>query len=201
MVRPLIAILALVSICSAQVPDSNMFISQTAGIRVSKPSHWQFAGLGVVNDNRDRIKFGDSAMQKAIKNANTPLVAMLKYPEPHPEMNPSFQIGVKPLGALKEQTEAQLWKLILPALARTFKDFKVVKEPKEIVLGGKKMSAIEISYVLEMQTGETYPCQSRMILWIKGEYLFQIGIGTANPPKPGDLEDIEAILASIKLKD
>lgn len=195
----IIATLFLSSFCFSQKADTNVFISQTAGIQVTKPSTWHFIGLDVIKENKDKIKLLDEKIGAAVKNSNAPLIAIMKYPEPYDGINPSFQILVRPLGTLEGKTETELWTIILPGLEKAFKDFRLLKSAHEIEIASRKASEIEISYTLETQNGKKYKCQSRMILWLKGIYMYQFGMGFPQKAQKEDLNEIAEIIKSIKL--
>ena len=47
-----------------------------------------------------------------LKYATAPLVAMMKYPEPFDDVNPSFKANIKPLGQLKGKTAIELMAVV-----------------------------------------------------------------------------------------
>jgi len=198
MKKVMIVSIILSSICFGQQADTNTFISQTAGIQVTKPAQWHFMGLDAVKENKDKIKLQDEKIDAAVKNSNAPIIAIMKYPEPYDGINPSFQILVRPLGKLEGKTETELWTLMLPGLEKAFKDFKLLKSAHEIELSDKKASEIEISYTLETQDGKKYKCQSKMILSLKGSFMYQFGMGFPQKAKKNDLDEIDSIVKSIK---
>jgi hypothetical protein len=194
-----IAFLLFSGICFGQQADTNTFISQTAGIKITKPAHWNFIGLEAIKENREKVKLQDKKMDEGVKKANAPLVAIMKYKEPYDDINPSFQVLVRPLGTLAGKTAAEIWSIMIPGLQKAYKDFKVLKKPHDIEIDGKKASEIEISYAVETQDGRQFKSQSRMIMWLKENHMYQFGMSFPQKASHADLSELDGIVKSIKL--
>ena len=91
----------LLSIAFAQ--DDNVFINVTTGFKITKPSDWLFVTAEENLENIKRIQMKNEAFkQRMLKYSTAPLVAMMKYPEPFDDLNPSFKVNIKPLGHLRK---------------------------------------------------------------------------------------------------
>ena len=104
-VLPVIGVLLTFSVSSSLAQNTaQRFENVTAGIAVVRPAGWQTASLQTVQENRERVQLSDAELQAAMQKAATaPLFVFLKHPEPNPNLNPSIQITLRPLGTLAGQ--------------------------------------------------------------------------------------------------
>lgn len=75
----LIAVLTLASEVSAQPDRGERFENRTAGIALTRPPGCHTVSLESMQKNREKVRL---------------------HPEPHPTLNPSIQITLRPLGGL-----------------------------------------------------------------------------------------------------
>lgn len=180
--------------------DANVFESVTVGFKVTKPSEWQFATAEENLENLNKVQVNDEEFkQLMLKYSTAPLVAMMKYPEPFDDLNPSFKVNIKPLGHLKGTDPKKILGLILPQFQRLFQDFYLVQSPTDTVVGRLPAAYMRINYSLAIPDGRTFPTTSELWIVPRGEYFFMIGAGTRQDGKTGSREEISKILSSVEL--
>jgi hypothetical protein len=182
------------------VADSNRFENPTAGIAFAKPDSWLFASMQSTLENRDKVRLDDAALEQQMKaQANPPLAVVSKHPEPYPDINASFQVGLRPLGTLEGKSATELLEVILPTLEKAYSDFRIVAPVAETQVGGLPAARISIHYTLKTTDGGAYPSWSDMVVVPRGKFMFFIGMGR----KQGDLEataELEQMLKSVEIQ-
>ena len=152
-------------------------------------------------ENIKAVKLPDAEFHAAMqKYATAPLVAMMKYPEPYDDVNPSFKVIIKPLGDLKGKSPEELISLSIPQFQRMFKDFVLVQAPTEGAVSGMKSAYARINYTMEIPDGRTFPTTSELWIVPRGDYFFMIGAGTRQDEKTGTRDEIRAILETVKIE-
>jgi hypothetical protein len=132
------------------------------------------------------------------KYATAPIIAMTKYREPYPDLNPSFKVNMRPLGELKGQSAVAITNLVLPQLQRAFADAKVVQTPMEVTISGLKAAYARIDYTLRTG-GEEFPTASQLWIIPRGDFFFIVGAGTRQDEKSGSRAEIDVIVKSLRL--
>lgn len=182
--------------------DENIFKSITVGFEVTKPKGWSFVTAQENLDNLKRTKLSDDEFHQLIlKYATAPLVAMMKYPEPYDDLNPSLKVNIKPFGQLKGRDGKEVISLILPQFQKVFKDFQLVQAPIDVKVAGLKAAYVRINYSLQIPDGRTFPTTSELWIVPRGDYFFMIGAGTRQDEKTGSRKEIEQIMKSIKIEN
>jgi hypothetical protein len=182
--------------------DENIFKSITVGFEVTKPKGWSFVTAQENLDNLKRTKLSDDEFhQLMLKYATAPLVAMMKYPEPYDDLNPSLKVNIKPFGQLKGRDGKEVISLILPQFQKMFKDFQLVQAPIDVKVAGLKAAYVRINYSLQIPDGRTFPTTSELWIVPRGDYFFMIGAGTRQDEKTGSRKEIEQIMKSIKIEN
>jgi hypothetical protein len=180
---------------------TDVFRSPTAGFQLTKPSEWTYVTATQNLENIKAVKLSDEEFHAAMqKFATAPLVAMMKYPEPYDDVNPSFKVNIKPYGGLKGKTPEELINLVIPQFQRIFKDFVLVQAPTEAVVSGMKSAYARMNYTMEIPDGRTFPTTSELWIVPRGDYFFMIGAGTRQDEKTGTREEIRAILETVKIE-
>ena len=180
--------------------DDDKFSSQTVGLEITKPSSWTFVTADEYKENIKRARMNDAEFQELMqKYATAPLVAMMKYPEPYDDLNPSFKINIKPLGRLKGVDGKAIIALILPQFQKLLQDYELVQEPVEKEISGLKAGYARLNYTLEIPDGRIFPTTSELWIIPRGEYYFIIGAGTRQDEKTGTRSEIAEILKSLKI--
>jgi len=180
--------------------DENTFKNHTAGLEVTKPDSWSFL---TAQENFDLIKdaeYKDKDFQEMMrKYAAAPLVAMMKYPEPYDDLNPSFKVNIKPFGRNKGADGKQVISMLLPQFKKIFKNFEVIQSPSDVEVSGLKAAYAKVNYTMEIQDGRTFPTTSELWIVPRGDYFFMIGVGSRQNEEESTVEEIKQIINSIKI--
>lgn len=197
----LVLISCLFFLGAAAAPkDANRFRNATAGFEVTKPAKWQFATAEQTRENLGRTKLSDREFQEAmVQYATTPMVSMLKHPEPFDDINPSFRVNVRALGELKGKSPVEIAGVFVAPLQKAFKDCEVKQPPKEVVVSGLKAAYIRFDYSLGTTSGASFPTTSELWIVPRGDYFFMIGAGTRQDEMTGTRNEIAAILKTVKI--
>lgn len=184
-----------------QSADTNTYSNPTVGVTITKPADWQFATAQQHAENLARIKLEDEQLQEWVKkHATAPIVVMMKYSEPFDDVNPSFKVNIRPLGNLSGDDPKAILVLIVPQLRKAFEDFEMIVSPKETTVAGRKSAYAKINYTMKIPDGRGFPTCSELWVVPRGKYFFLLGSGTRQDEKTGKREDIQKILASLKLE-
>lgn len=183
---------ALTGILLAQSGD--VFQSPTVGLELTKPAHWHYVSAQQNLDNLREAKMSDAQLQQAaIRFASAPLVAVARYEEPHPDLNPSFKVNFRPLGRLRGQAPLTILNAIMPTFARMFNDLAYAESPREVTVSGLRAAYTKVHYTLRTRGGQAFQTASQIWIVPRGEYLFMMAAGT----KQGDTSEVSRDIASI----
>lgn len=181
---------------------NNDFVSVTVGLKITKPSDWQFVSAQDNMENLKRVDHGSPELKEAmLKYATAPLVVMAKYPEPFDDLNPSFKVNLKPLGRLDGSNPNKILNLILPQFKKSFQDFELVQKPVETTVAGLKASYMRLNYSLSIPDGRSFPTTSELWIVPRGDFFFMIGSGTRQDEATGSREEINSILNTLVLRE
>jgi hypothetical protein len=194
------AALLLFGVSCLAVADSSRFENPTAGIAFSKPESWVFASMQATLENRDKVRLDDAELERQVKTqANPPLAVVWKHPEPYPDVNPSFQVGLRPLGTLEGKSAKELIDIVLPMMAKMQADFQIVKPIAETTVGGLPAARAGFHYTLKTTDGGAYPAWSDIVVVPRGKFMFFIGMGRKQGDEAATAE-LEQILSSIEIQ-
>lgn len=194
---------SLMSIGTVLAGDTvNTFKSVTVGFEVTKPSSWQFVTAEQNLENLKRMKLNDEEFHKLmLKYATAPLVAIMKYPEPFDDLNPSFKVNVKPFGQLDRTDPKKILAMLSAQFVSMFKDYELVQAPIDTHVSGIKSGYIRINYSLQIPDGRRFPTTSELWIVPRGDYFFMIGAGTRQDEKTGSRKEIQEILKTVRIHD
>lgn len=180
--------------------DVNVFESATVGFKVTKPSEWQFV---TAEENLERLKniqLNDEEFKRLmLKYSTAPLVAMMKYPEPFDDLNPSFKVNVKPLGKFKGDDPKKIMGFMLPQFYKMFDNFKLVQPPVDTTVDELPAAYMRMDYSVAISDGRSFPTTSELWIVPRGDYFFLIGAGTRQDGVTGSREEISKIISSVEL--
>ena len=94
--RITVAALLLALILAPGLIAQERFSNATAGISLSPPAGWAVVSMQEVMQNRAKVRLSDSELQAGLQRATAPLFVFAKYPEPHPTLNPTLQVVLRP---------------------------------------------------------------------------------------------------------
>lgn len=198
MLRALLLVLYL-SVGTVQAQQGNAFSSHAVGLSLVKPESWRFITAEENAENVSRAQLDDKEMQEAIaRYASVPLVAVMKYPEPFEDLNPSFKVNIRPFGQLDPSNPKAVLELVLPQIQRAFPAFEVAQAPTDREVDGIKSAYAQFRYILRAPDGTSYPTTSEIWIVPRGRYFFMIGAGTRTDEKTGTRQEIAAILNTVR---
>jgi hypothetical protein len=197
-----IAVVCGVSLAPAHAQNAGpqRFENATAGISLSRPAGWQTASLQTLQENRERVQLSDAELQAALQKAATaPLFAFMKYPEPNPNLNPSIQVTLRPLGQLAGSPPTEILKIAVSALQKSFADFAFVTPVSAVQVSGLPGAHMRARYTLKNRDGSEFKILSRMWVVPRGAFMFLIGM--SGPQEGPDVSEAEftAAFASITI--
>lgn len=199
---PALAVIFLIASTGYSGDDkkTNTYSSPTAGFSITKPTSWRFASLEQVSAARESVRLKDKDLEKAIREqANVPLLVILKYEEPYPDLNPNVQVHVRSLGQLEGKSATEVLSMTIPALKRVMSDFELVDPVKETTVSGMKAAYMKCKYKVSAGDKE-FGVLSRMWLVPRGGFMFMISMD--GPQEGPDVSEKEfaQILKSIKIE-
>ena len=160
-----------------------------SGISVVKPLDWVIAKqqAGAI---KVASRLTDEDLAKAVGNAPAiPLFIFTRYPEAHPDPNPSIQVVLRPLGEDAGKTAVELMQETVDPMKSAFKDFRFVSEIKTTTVGGLPGSSMKAAYTILTQDGRKLPTQTDFWIVPRGKFMFVIG--AAGPQEGPDAYDAE----------
>ena len=171
----------------------------TLGLSVIRPARWVTITADQNVRNIRTVQMDDPEFQElAARYATTPVFAISKYPEPYPDLNPSFKINVRPLGGLARLAPEDILTAALPTVSRAFKDVQVLEGPRSARVSGRKAAYARISYTLRARD-LAVPTISEIWVVPKGSIFFMIGGGTRADEKNGSRAEIRRILDGVRI--
>jgi hypothetical protein len=177
------------SLANAQGSAAERFENATAGISLVRPAGWQTASLQTVQENRARVQLSDSELQAAMqKFATAPLFVFMKHPEPHPDLNPSIQITLRPMGQLAGMPPADVMKIAVTAMQNALANFTFVTPIENTRLAGLPAAYMRARYTAKTADRE-FKALSRLWLVPRGAFMFLIGM--SGPAEGSDVSEAE----------
>ena len=187
--------------CAGAESDENTYDNPGIGISVTKPADWHF---GTVEDHRDnlrRMTYRDEEMGEYVREESTaPLVYMMKYPEPYDDLNPTFKVGIRPLGTIPNDQPTAVLTVLLAGFRRTLNELTVQAGPKDTTIDGLPAGYLRIHY--DLVTTDSAVCSACSEVWIvpRDSCLLMIGAGTKQDDADSAREEIATILGSLRIK-
>lgn len=170
------------------------------GLSIVRPAEWVTISADENAQNLRSIRMDDPEFQRMVAlYANSPIVAMAKYPEPHDDLNPSLKINVRPIGGFASLPPEQILTGAIPIFRRGFGDIKILEGPSRTTIAGKPAGFVRLSYTLHAPNGD-YPTISELWVVPSGPVYFMIGSGTRADEKNGSRAKVRAILDSLRIR-
>jgi len=181
--------------------DTNKFRSDTLGISVTKPESWRWISSSEYFANLERTEWNDKEFGELLRTrATAPLAAIMKYPEPFDDVNPSFKINVKPYGSLKGYDPKDILKLVTGHFQKSLNDLKVVKPTHEVKVSEIESGYMMMNYTLKIPDGRTFPITSEIWIVPRERMFFIVGSGTRTDETTGTRAEIKEIMDTLKIK-
>jgi hypothetical protein len=184
----------------AVASEEDEFKNPTVGFYATKPAAWHFLTAQQNLENLKRTKLNDEEFKAAmLKYAQAPLFAIVKYPEPFDDVNPSFRVSVRPAGSLKGTDPKKLFEPFLAQMQRLYKDYKLIQPVSDVVVSGLRGAYARVDYTLEAPGVGSFPTTSELWIIPRGDFLFILGAGTRQDEKTGTRAQIRAILETVRI--
>ncbi len=197
----IVQVIMLILSFSVNADNNNKFESVTVGFKVLKPSDWQFVTADENLDSLNRIRLNNEEFHKLmLADSTVPLVAMMKYPEPFDDLNPSFKVTTKPLGQFKGLDSKEILDRLIPQFRKIFQNFVLVQPPEDTMVAGLDAAYMRIHYSLTIPDGRVFPTSSELWVVPRGSYFFILGAGTRQDERTGSRVEINKILNSVEIQ-
>lgn len=198
--KPYFLCLLALSLSSVATAASDHFDSPPAGISFDKPSSWVFVSRQPAQERRGNLRLTDAELEQQIKGGvAAPLAVVMAHPEPWPELNPTFQVGLRLLGELEGKSAAEILTFLLPTLELVYPEFHVMDPVSAVSIGGLPAARLGAQYTIKTEAGGAIPTRSEMIIVPRGKLIFFIGTGRSPDDKAAEAS-LESILSSLKIQ-
>ena len=200
--KKLAILCAVTALCAARAlaATDNTYTNPTLGFSLTKPAEWHFMSAEQNAENLARTKLKDEEFQKMVqKYATAPLVAITKFEEPYDDLNPSVKVNIRPLGNFSADKPTAILEFMAKQLEAVFEDYKVIAPPKETKVAGLKAAYLKVHFSMKIPDGRVFPTCSELWVVPRGKHFFMIGAGTRQDEKTGKRQEIDKILATIKI--
>jgi hypothetical protein len=185
----------------AQGTGPQRFENATAGIELTRPAGWHTQTLQTVQENRERMQLSDPELQAAMqKFATAPLFVFTRHPEPHPRLNPSVQVMLRPLGPLAGAAPADIMKVAVGAMQKAFADFTFVGQIESTQVSGLAAAHMRARYTAKNAEGAEFKVLTRLWLIPRGSFTFLLSMG--GPQDGPDVSESEfaEVLRSVTIQ-
>lgn len=166
-----------------------------------KPEGWLIVEDRAFKENMDKFEWAGKQEEMERQKAAAKVIAFHKYdPQTYEGIIPTLNVTT---GANPTKTFAQFKQMVYNSHAQFKKvlhDFKIVSEPKEIVIDGKKALVESTSYILKDGNGSRAKIKSRMLCLSNGKYYYTITI-IEEDGKEDNMAVFDALIKTIKLSD
>ena len=199
-VRFVSAIVVVAIVWGANVSTQTRVDNASAGISIAPPSGWAVTSVADVMKNRGRVRLPDRELQAGMQRATAPLFVFSRYPEPHPSINPTIQVVLRPQPASLGTSATEMLRAATDTLRRAFPDFRIVEPIRRTQVSGFDAAYMKAAYTLMTTDGRNVPVLARTWLVPRGSFMFLIGMsGAAEGPDVCE-DDFTAALASVRIE-
>lgn len=200
----LLAVLLAVAPMSGSADEGDRYSNQQLGLAVEKPRAWHFVSVQSMVANRQRVRFKDEELGEIIRQrARQPLVVIAKYEDPvlPPDVIPTAQILLSPLGALRGEPPEKALEAAMQHVHLAFPDFRLVKPVHATTVAGLPAAHVVADYRLVSEEGASSPVRARTWLVPRGAFAFVISM--SGPQHGADVseEEFAGILKSIVIEE
>jgi hypothetical protein len=182
------------------VGAQSRFDNATAGISITPPAGWHVTSMQQVMDNRAQVRLPDEELTAGLQRATAPLFVFSKYPEPHPTLNPTVQVVLRPRPASLGAAPTVLLKAAISTLQQAFPDFTFIDPIQPATVSGLPAAYMKATYTLRTANGGAFRVLSRTWLVPRGKVMFLIGMSGTTKGKDLSEAEFRAALASIRIE-
>ena len=170
----------------------------SAGLSLDRPAGWHTGTMADVQRNRENVRLADSEFQAAmVSRSALPIVVLTKYPEPHPTLNPSIQITLRPGLA---GTPTQLLTAALEPMRTAMANFRIVQPVHALKVSGWPAAHVRTSYTLKNAAGQSFDILSRLWLIPRGRLMFLVGMSASQTGPDVCEAEFASALTSIDIR-
>jgi hypothetical protein len=170
---------------------------KAAGITIDRPAGWHDLTLAQVQANREHARLADPELQHAISTQSTmPLLSFTKYEEPHAGLNPTIQLGLRPLvpGAPTEVLE-----MALQTMRRAYADFRLIAPVQAVQVAGWSAAHASATYTLHNDRGESFHVKGRLWLVPRGRLMFLIAMSGTQTGEDVCESEFAAVISTLTI--
>ena len=185
---------------SAQQIDSNIFLYKDAGIQISKPANWEFMSLDDYLEQKKKVDRKSKNFNDRVRMMkNIPVVTVVKKPEADEKVYTCVEFSIKDISQLSDKDEIQVMDHLIMQFKKVLKDFTILNKTHIVMISGVKASELELSYTFTPAKNMSAKCHSRIIVWKKGCFLYQLALSYDAKPNPKSVEGLKQIVDNVKL--
>ena len=189
------SVLLFLGAAAAAAQTDAVYRNPTAGFEITKPAGWHYL---TADRNTDRVlsaRLRDSQLQAAVIANTAHLIAITKFPEPHPDVNPAVTVMMGPIGGYRGRPPTELFKALLPLLGRGSPKAEITYAPAPVAFYGLNGVFGQLRYPV----GGSWRL-SDVYLVPRGDFFFVIASEMAWEDNPAVRADLGRIVASIKIQ-
>ena len=170
----------------------------SAGLSLDRPAEWHTGTMADVQRNRENVRLADAELQAAIVSRSAfPIVVLTKYPEPHPTLNPSVQVTLRP-GLTGTPTE--LLTVALEPMRKAMANFRIVSPVHPVKVSGWPAAHVRAAYTLKNAAGQNFDVLSRLWLIPRGRLMFLVGMSGSQTGADVCEAEFASVLSSIDIQ-
>jgi hypothetical protein len=169
-----------------------------AGVAINRPAGWHDLTLAQVQETREHTRLADPELQHAISRQSAmPILSFTKYQEPHAGLNPTIQLGLRPLVA---GAPTEVLEMALQTMPRLFADFRPIAPVEAVQVAGLSAAHATATYTQHTDGGETFPVKSRLWLVPRGRLMFLITMSGSQTGEDVCEREFEAVISTLTIE-
>jgi len=174
---------------------SDTFESPTFGFKLTIPESWHWIGI---DEYLRHLNTVFSADEYFLKHATAPLVSATKFPEPHPDLNPSIKVQVKPNRS--GPVDAKQLSGVLAALIRQISEDCEYVGPADVVLGDTPAAHSILTYTMNTNDGQSFPVHTESWVVPRESHYFLIATSRRQDAAEQVVHELEFVVRSIQFE-
>jgi hypothetical protein len=193
-----LALIFVLAVSGSSAAAQERIEVSSAGLALDRPAGWHTGTIADVQRNRENVRLADSEFQAAmVSRSALPIVVLTKYPEPHPSLNPSIQITLRPGLA---GTPTQLLTAALEPMRKAMANFRIVAPVQAVKVSGWPAARVRTSYTLKNAAGQSFDIMSRLWLIPRGRLMFLVGMSGSQTGSEVCEAEFASALTSINIQ-
>jgi hypothetical protein len=170
----------------------------SAGLSLDRPAGWHTGTMADVQRNRENVRLADAEFQAAmVSRSALPIVLLTRYPEPHPSLNPSIQVTLRP-GLTG--TPVELLTVALEPMRKAMANYRVVSPVHSVKVSGWPAAHVRVTYTLRSAAGQNFDVLSRLWLIPRGRLMFLVGMSGGQTGVDVCEAEFTSVLSSIDIQ-